>query len=146
MRQSILASVVLVLATACATTPDPAPETIPSELSTVVPGLQRAWQGDDLSAYRPFYADNVVVEASGERYSGWNDVSTRWIQPALPAISEFRSTDLVFDRDGNDIIERGRYTFRLTTQGESQEVSGVFSQRWQRQADGTWKVVSVRVE
>ena len=145
MRTSIIAPLVL-LATACATTPDPEVHQTPPELTAAVPAMLRAWQGDDVNAFRALYADNVVVEAQGERYSGWNDVRTRWIEPALPAMSDFRSTDLVFERQGNDIIERGRYSFRITSDGGSETFAGAFAQRWQRQSDGTWKVVSLRVE
>ena len=147
MRHLLFAPIASFLITgACASAPDPAPESVPAELRTAVPAVQRGWENGDVNALRPFYADNVVVEAAGERYSGWNDVRTRWLEPAFPVMSGFRSTDLVFDREGADIIERGRYSFTLTADGRMERASGAFAQRWQRQPDGSWKVVSLRVE
>lgn len=142
LRSSLLLA--LVIGGCATTTTDYA--NAPSELATAAPALLRAWQGTDAAAFRPYYTDNVVVVAPSGRYSGWNEVHTSWITPAMGAISNFRTSGVTFTREGNDIIETGRYSYRVTQEGNVQNMTGSFAQRWQRQADGTWRVVAVNVQ
>ena len=142
LRSTILISLVVA---GCATSSEMDTARIPSELATAVPALQRAWQGDDVSVFQPLYAENVIVVTPTDRYTGWTDVRTRWLA-GLPAVTDFRSWDLTFTREGNDIIETGRYSFTLTQDGRPQAMRGSFAQRWQRGADGNWRVVSINVQ
>ena len=141
---SLLAGVALFAA--CATTETVYLTPPPAELTTAAPALLRAWQGDDISAFSPYYAENVVVVTPTDRYTGWADVRGRWITPGLPVISDFNLSNVNFSREGNDIIETGRYTYIATQDGRSERMRGSYAQRWQRQTDGSWRVVSVNVQ
>jgi ketosteroid isomerase-like protein len=134
------------VAAGCATSSELDVASLPSELTTAVPALLAAWQGDNVVAFEPYYAENVIVVTPTDRYSGWSDVRARWITPALPAMTNFRATDQTFTREGNDIIETGRYSYTITQDGRTENMRGSFAQRWQRQADGSWRVASVAVQ
>lgn len=143
LRNSVLLALVI---SGCATTTSTDYANAPSELATAAPALLRAWQGTDAAAFRPYYSDNVIVVTATDRYSGWNDVHSRWITPGLGALSNFRTSGVTFTREGSDIIETGRYSYRVTQEGRTQNMTGAFAQRWQRQTDGSWRVVSVNVQ
>jgi ketosteroid isomerase-like protein len=149
---------VLVLAAAlasCASSSDPSvanksspsaeAANLPAELSSVHPGLYRAWQGSDPAAMRPYYADNAVIVTPTDRYTGWADMQTRWLTPTLKSMSGFMAMPNAFTREGDDIIERGRYSFRTTQNGVAQDVHGSYAQRWQLSPTGLWRVSSVTI-
>jgi ketosteroid isomerase-like protein len=118
---------------------------VPSELVATHPALLRAWQGEDPNALRPFYADNAIIVTPTERYAGWNDMNARWITPTLQVASNFMAMPSSFVREGNDIIENGRYHFSITKDGQVHAMKGRYAHRWQRQPDGTWRVVSANL-
>lgn len=125
------------------TTPD---VVIPAELTTLTPGLVRAWQGSDPEAIHVYYTDNAIVVTPTDRFSGWSDIRTRWITPVMTGgMTNFTAWPTRYDRDGNDIIEYGRYSFRMPMEGQVHTMTGGFAHRWQRQADGSWKIVSVSI-
>lgn len=141
---------------ACTTNPEmkragsmtPAPgdaALLPSELSVAHPALYRAWQGTDPMAMRAYYTDNALIVTSTDRYSGWNDISTRWLTPRLKNMSAFMAMPQSFTREGDEIVETGRFTFTTTVDGKAQNVKGAYAQRWQRQANGMWRIVSANV-
>jgi ketosteroid isomerase-like protein len=119
--------------------------TLPAELSVAHPALYRAWQGNDPLAMRPWYAENARIITSTAEYNGWEDMHTRWLTPTLKGMSDFLAMPSSFTREGNDIIEMGRYSFRMTQDGTVQQVRGAYAQRWQRQPNGNWRVVSANI-
>jgi hypothetical protein len=125
--------------------PNAAAANLPTELATLHPGLYRAWQGNDPTAMRPYYADHAVIITPSGRFTGWSDMHTRWLTPTLKSMSSFMAMPNTFTRDGNDIIERGRYSFRTTQNGVEQEVRGAYAQRWQLSPSGLWRIVSVNI-
>jgi ketosteroid isomerase-like protein len=143
LRHAVLISLVLA---GCASSSETDSSNIPSELATAVPATLRAFQGTDVSPFDALYAENIIVVTPTDRYTGLSDVRTRWLAPFLPAKTDFRSSDLIFTREGNDIIEQGRYSFKITQDGKVQTMRGAFAQRWQRQPDGTWKIVAITVQ
>jgi ketosteroid isomerase-like protein len=136
----------LVLAAgACVRDPEPAVST-PPELAAAHPALIAAWRGTDPAAFRPYFADKAIVVTAEDQFTGWEDIQARWITPALPMMSSFALTGVAFAREGADIVETGRYSFQMTMEGESESVNGIYAQRWQRQPDGSWRVVTINVE
>lgn len=119
---------------------------VPTELAAVHAAAIAAWHGTDAAALRPYYADNAVVVTGTERYTGWEDMHTRWLTPSIGNMRNLEIVPLSFTRDGADIIETGRYEFEMTVEGEAQEMAGTYSQRWQRGTDGTWRIVSVTAQ
>ncbi|HEX6560292.1 MAG TPA: nuclear transport factor 2 family protein, partial [Longimicrobiales bacterium] len=101
--------------------------TIPDELATQAPGLLRAWQGQDAAAVLAYYADNAVVVSPEGRFTGSAEIQSKWIAPALPMISSFVASPTTFTREGNDIIESGRYSHMMTMDGKTSKVSGGYS-------------------
>lgn len=120
--------------------------TVPTELNTQQPGLLRAWQGTSPDAIGNYYAPHAVVVLPSGRLTGWDQIRTQWITPALPTMSGFTATPTGFTREGNDIIETGRYSYVATVDGRRENRSGVFAHRWQRQPDGSWRVVSATIQ
>lgn len=118
---------------------------LPNEIATAHSGLMRAWQGKDPLAMRPYYMDNAVIVTSSDRYQGWQDMHARWLTPTLPGISNFMAWPTSFTRDGEDILETGRITFRMTQDARVQDVSGTYAHRWQRSPNGLWRVVSANI-
>ena len=119
--------------------------TMPAELASVHAGLYRAWQGNDPLAMRPYYADHAVIVTPDDRFVGWNDMQTRWLTPTLKSMSSFMAMPASFTREGQDIVERGRYSFRTTQDNVVQDRHGSYAQRWQLSPSGLWRVVSVNI-
>ena len=119
--------------------------TLPGELSVAHPALYRAWQGKDPLAMRPWYVDNALIVTTTDIYRGWNDMLTRWLEPTLKGMSNFMAMPTSFTREGDDIIEVGRYSFTVTQDNVAQEVRGGYAQRWQRQPNGNWRVATANI-
>lgn len=120
---------------------------VPVELFTVRPAYIQAWSSTDPLAFNTYFSENAVVITPTERFTGLNDIRTRWIGPMLTGTSNFTIMPSSFTREGNDIIEGGRYSYRVTHEGGHTEVKNLgYSYRWQKQADGTWRIVGVSVQ
>ena len=144
---------------ACAANPEPnsikaatvtraAPSDVgvmPAELNIAHSGLYRAWQGDDAMAMRPYYTDDAVVVATSGRYTGWQDIHTRWLVPTLKDISDFMAMPSSFTRNGDEIVEVGRYMFTITRDGKTEQQRGTYSQRWRLQPNHMWRLTSVNI-
>ena len=119
---------------------------VPNELATVRPGYVAAWSGTDPMAFRTYISENAVVITPSDRFTGWNDIRTRWLAPTLTGMTNYMVTPTSFTREGNDIIESGHYTYRVThAGGHTENRTTAYSYRWQRQPDGTWRIVGVSV-
>ena len=118
---------------------------LPTELNIAHPALYRAWQGKEPMAMRPYYADDAVVITPSGEFRGWNDLHTRWLTPTLPRMSNFMAMPANFIRNGEEIVESRRYTFTITDAGKAMEQRGHYSQRWSRQPNGMWRIVSANI-
>ena len=118
---------------------------VPTEIATLHPALLRAWQGTDPNAFQLYFTENAVVVTPSDRYTGWSDIHARWITPVLPGMSKFNATPTAFTREGSDIVETGKYSFTFTREGKAEDIKGGYTSRWQRQADGSWRMVSVNI-
>ena len=129
-------------------TPDAAAAvvTVPGELVTIHPQLVTAWQGTDPAALQVYFADNAMVMTPAGHFTGWADINTKWIAPILPDMSNFAMTPTAFTKEGNVIVETGKVAYVLTKGGQAQNVSGVYTQRWQLQPDNSWRLVSVEIK
>ena len=119
---------------------------VPTELSTAYPGLARGWVALNAEAIRPYYAENAVIVLPQTQFNGWNDMHTRWLAPNLSNMRNFSTSGVTFTREGNDIIETGRYSYSVLQGGSSEKRQGAFANRWQRQPDGSWRVVSATIQ
>lgn len=119
---------------------------MPAELNVAHSGLYRAWQGDDALAMRPYYADDAVIVTPSDRYTGWQDIQTRWLVPTLKDITDFMAMPTSFTRNGDEIVEVGRYMFTMTRDGKSQDQRGTYSQRWKLQPSGMWRLTAVNIQ
>ena len=120
--------------------------TVPSELATLHPGFITAWQGTDPAALKVYFADDAMVMTPAGHFTGWTDIHTKWITPSLPNMSKYVLTPTTFTKDGNVIVERGQFAYVLTKDGQPQNITGMYMHRWQLQADGTWRLVSVQIK
>ncbi len=105
-------------------------------------GLVRAWMGEDISAFEPFFAEHAIVETPNGRFTGWTEIRNRWIEPLLPNISNFSATPTIVKEEGGDIIENGRYSYKITENGQTRTVRGTYAHRWSEMPDGSWRIVS----
>jgi len=119
--------------------------TVPTELVTLHPGLITAWQGTDPGALRVYFSDEAVVVTPAGTFTGWEQIHTSWITPALP-LTSYVLTPSSFTREGDIIVESGNYLYRVTKEGDIEDMSGTYTYRWRQQPDGTWRLVAVDVK
>ena len=119
--------------------------TLPAELASVHPALFRAWQGDDAASLRPYFAPNAVITTSTGYYRGWEEIAARWLAPTLRMTSGFIAEPTSFTYEDGDIVERGRYATSLEENGRTVPARGAYAQRWQRDQDGRWRIVSANI-
>jgi ketosteroid isomerase-like protein len=119
---------------------------VPTELVTVRPGYITAWTGKDPAAFEVFFAPTATVTTPTGTFTGWTDISGKWIGAMLPNLSNYAVTPVTFTREGNVIIESGNLSYHLMNGANMQNVSGAYTYRWAQQADGTWKLVSVTIK
>lgn len=118
----------------------------PAEIASVYPQYLAAWQGTDPAAIAAFFAQEAVVTVpDGTTFTGKADIQSRWIAPGLPTMSEFNVVPESFEMSGDRITETGTFSFRQTSEGESEMVSGSYQEVWQRQPDGAWLIVENHV-
>jgi ketosteroid isomerase-like protein len=120
--------------------------TVPSELTTLHPGFVTAWQGTDPAALKVYFADDAMVMTPAGHFMGWTDIQTKWITPALPNMSKYVLTPTAFTKEGNVIVETGNLAYVLTKDGQPQNITGMYTHRWQLQSDGTWRLVSIQIK
>lgn len=125
--------------------PAAAAVTVPGELATQNPGLLRAWQGKDPAALHPYIADYAIITTDSGTYKGWEEIQSKWVAPSLSMISDFNATPTAFTHDGNDIVEYGKYSLKMSMNGQTQNVMGGYSHRWRKMSDGSWKVISANI-
>ncbi len=119
----------------------PAPEEVASQHT----GIERAWTSLDATAILPYYSERAVVMTDSDTYNGANDIRTRWL-PGIADLSYMRLRTTGWSREGSDIVETGTYRYEVTTDDGTQEMSGGYANRWQRESDGTWRIVSTRIQ
>lgn len=120
--------------------------TIPTELATIHPAYVTAWQGTDPHALRVYFADNAVVTTPAGEFTGWHDIHMKWLMPTLPNMSGFTAVPTAFTREGDVIVETGNLKYVLKRDGQPSDVSAVYTYRWQKQADGSYKLLSVQIK
>jgi uncharacterized protein (TIGR02246 family) len=144
IRVSMLATMVVL--SACASGPKQGAIAVapPSELSAVLSAYAQAWVSRDLAAFEPFFAKEAIVVVPGERYTGWEAIAERWLKPMVKDVTEFKVVPVEFMKLGDDIVETGNLQYRLTFESGKVETHGAkFTQRWQRAADGTWRIAAL---
>ena len=109
-------------------------------------GLVRAWMGDDVAAFEPFFAEHAIIQTPNGTFTGWTEIRSRWLEPLLPRISNFVGTPTLVKEEGSDIIENGNYSYKLTENGQTRTVRGTYAHRWQSMQDGSWRIVSAIIQ
>jgi hypothetical protein len=148
--RSILTMSIVILGACTAQTNMPGADvralSLPTEISSPQAGLLRAWQGEDITVFQPYFADHAVIVTPDGRFTGWTEIRTRWIEPALPAMSNYVSTPTAITHEGNDIIETGTYSYTNTAGTAVRTVRGTYAHRWSQMPDGSWRIVSATIQ
>jgi hypothetical protein len=117
---------------------------IPAELADVHAALYRAWQEDDAAKLKPYFANAAVVTTTTGYFRGWDEIESRWLAPMLSKMSGFFAKPMSFERENQDIVERGWYHTSISENGKTYAARGEYAQRWRSGPDG-WQVVSANI-
>ena len=121
--------------------------TVPTELTTLHPAFITAWQGTDPMALKIYFTDDAVVTTTAGTFTGWNDISTKWLVPLFPTMSNYTYTPIKFTHDADDIVETGNITYVVKKEGGATEnVTGTVTYKWKKGSDGTWRLTSVTIK
>ena len=119
--------------------------TVPTEIATIHPSLITAWQGTDPAALKIYFMDDAVVTTPMGTYTGWTDISGKWITPVFP-VTKYTLTPMSFTREGDLIVESGNYAYVVTKDNTPQNISGTYVYRWTKGSDGVWRLKAVEVK
>jgi ketosteroid isomerase-like protein len=114
----------------------------PAALVAAADAYVAAWNGTDPAAVLSFFAADGVVLINGNKLTR-GELLERWIGPNVAQATGLQSEthDQIVDR--NRVVQSGRYWFRAVAPGQaSQMVYGIYSNTWERQRDGSWKIRS----
>ena len=126
-------------------TPAAATVTVPTEIATIRPSLITAWQGTDPAALKVYFMDDAVVTTPMGTYTGWTDISGKWITPVFP-VTKYTLTPTTFTREGDLIVESGNFAYVVTKDNAPQNISGTYVYRWSKGSDGVWRLKAVEVK
>ena len=121
--------------------------TAPTEIAAQSEGYAAAWNAEDPAAVAAFFTEDATATAGDSTYTGRDEIQQGWIAPALPGISDLTATESSYERQGDQIIESGRFSYTATAEdGSTQQATGTFTHVWVQDADGTWRISSVDVQ
>ena len=118
---------------------------VPVELFETHAALYRAWQDDQPAKLAPYFSSNAVVTTTTGYYRGWEAIESQWLAPLLRTTSGIFAKPASFTHEGEDIVERGTYHTSLLENGKMRPARGEYAQRWRRNPDGRWQVVSANI-
>jgi ketosteroid isomerase-like protein len=118
---------------------------VPVEIRTVHPAYVTAWRNNDATVLKTYFSDDAVVVTPAGQYTGWTDISTKWILPALPTMKSYSIVPASFTKEGTTIVEAGNYSYVVTENGTPRNVAGTYTYRWTQGSDGVWRLVSVQI-
>ena len=104
-----------------------------------------AFRANDVDGMASFYAADAVIMPPNEPEVRGTDAIRTWIQALVDrfSIQEFNVTPLEVVAAGDWGLRRATVSWRLAPKGggEALHLSTKFLQIWQRQSDGSWKVL-----
>jgi ketosteroid isomerase-like protein len=147
MRLLVLAPLALVLA-ACLKQAPPYPPLTDAAATRIAEQAEATFTTGDTKAIMAQYADNaVMIDAAAPSPSADRKVQTGWAANFVsmkPA--DFRVVDRRIQLIGNDaFVSSGFETFTVAAGEARPTVSARFSDVFQRQKDGNWKIVHEHV-
>ena len=139
-RHALLIAVLLVLpAASLASAQQHVPTAMLDSVNRTGAAFIAAWSGDDPDAVAAFYAENaVVIVQEGRIFRGPGEILNGFIRPLVSRISEVRPTVAEIAAGDGLVVFAGQHSARFTPPGVVR--SGMFSNAWERQADGSWKI------
>lgn len=139
-RHALLIAVLLILSAASlASAQQQVPTAMMDSVNRTGAAFIAAWSGDDPDAVAAFYAENaVVIVQDGRIFRGPGEILNGFIRPLVSRISEVRPTVAEVTAGDGVVVFAGQHSIRLTPHGVVR--SGMFSNTWERQADGSWKI------
>lgn len=119
----------------------------PTEIASQSEAYAAAWNAEDPATVAAFFTENATATAGDSTYTGRDEIQQGWIAPALGGISGMTATETSYERQGDQIIETGRFSYTATAEdGSTQQATGTFTHTWVQDADGTWRIASVDVQ
>ena len=143
------ATIVIVLAlSGCQKAPSGNPPVTEAQAVKIVEQAEASFTTGDVKAIMSQYGDKaVLIDAASPNPSADRKVQTSWAQ----AFASMKPSDFkVVDRhiqlvDGDAFISSGMATFTVAAGAARPTVSTRFSDVFQRQKDGSWKIVHEHV-
>ena len=145
----IIAALASLLVAGCQMRQAPAASTLTKEEATKVAEAAEAnFTVGDVKAVMAQYADGAVMfDSAHPAYSTDRKVQTDWAQDFVsmkPA--DYRVPDRQIQILGNDaFVSSGTETFTVVAGNQRPTLSARFTDVFQRQADGSWKIVNEHV-
>lgn len=119
----------------------------PPEIASQSDAYGAAWNGEDPAAVAAFFTEDATVTAGDSTYTGREEIQQGWVAPALPGITDLTATEATYERQGDQIIESGRFSYTATAEdGSTQQATGSFTHTWVQDTDGTWRIRAVEVQ
>jgi len=104
----------------------------------------KAWSAKSLSAMLDLYApEPVFLPASGERWEGRDVITAHFIEGLTQFDSDLKLHSLHSEASGDLAYDSGTYSEKVTPArgGRAAELRGNYLFIFQRQTDGTWKIL-----
>ena len=147
MRKPIIL-VALFGAVACQKAPSGQPPVTETQATQIAEAAETSFTKGDAKAMMAQYADKaVMIDAASANPSADRQVQTQWTQTfASMQPADFRVLDRRIQLLGGDaFVSSGVQTFTVAAGAARPTVSARFTDVYQRQKDGSWKIVHEHV-
>jgi ketosteroid isomerase-like protein len=146
--RTIMIPLVLLAATACQKAPSGQPPVTEAQAVQIAEAAEASFTTGDAKAMMAQYGDKaVIIDAASPNPSADRNVQTQWTQTfASMQPADFRVVDRRIQLLGGDaFVSSGVQSFTVAAGAARPTVSARFSDVYQRQKNGSWKIVHEHV-
>jgi ketosteroid isomerase-like protein len=142
--KSILILLLMVLSlSAC--TPKPTQDKNESLADSLITGYSNAISSGDLEKTMSYVADDVLVLDMGATFAGKDTLRTH-MQPLMPFYKNFTFHKGLIAVNDDLITYHGLFSVDWAMETTPQPVRGVATLIWQKQPDGSWKMILEKID
>lgn len=145
MRARSISFLLLMAVTLAACTPKPAPDNDQVLADSLITGLSKAISSGDLEKTMSYMADDVLVLDMGAVFSG-KDTLRAHMEPLMPFYKNFAFQNGLTAVKNDLITYHGLFSVDWAMDTIPQPVRGVATLIWQKQLDGSWKMILEKVD
>jgi ketosteroid isomerase-like protein len=145
MKTKSILFLLLMMLTLAACNPKPVPDNDQALADSLITGLSSAISSGDLEKTMSYMADDVLVLDMGAVFSG-KDTLRAHMEPLMPFYKNFTFHNGLTSVRNDLITYHGLFSVDWAMETTPQPVRGVATLIWQKQPDGSWKMILEKID